>query len=316
MVLLTITLSFGMSIFSSPLLANTDNNNDSGSESRSKFLNIITVNKPQYEMVKEIVRDKHNVEYMLCNEKDINNFKYNQDIITNVSNMDLFIYSGANFEPWISSFIGELKKGNLGIINLSRGVRTLNYSTDNQGKENPYYFGGVEEYKIALYNVKAAVQDRDPQNRDYYEKNYNDAIENLDKQIKEYKEKLKSVKDYTFITLDENFDYFTKSLNLNCLKLDNHELTDFIKTNNLDSKKVIIIDDGENPTELNLSGYNTVKLWKYYGEMSFEELMIYNIGEVEKITNALTAAAEAEANESTTTESTINNTKSESAGNV
>jgi len=285
MILITITLSFGMSIFSSPLLANTEknnsnNNSNNGIENRSKYLNIITVNKPQYKMVKEIVKDKHNVVYMFTTEKDINDFKYSQEVLDNVSNMDLFIYSGTTFEPWTNTFIDELKKGSLGIINLSRGVRTINYDSARTNKENPYYFEGIEEYKIALYNVKAAIQDRDPQNRDYYEDNYKEAISEFDKKFKQYENKLDKLKKYSFITLDGGFEYITKSLGLNTIKLDNHELSEFIKLNNMDLSKTIIIDDGENPSNLDLSKYNIVRLWKYYGDMSFEDLIIYNVDEL------------------------------------
>lgn len=282
MVLITITLSFGMSIFSSPLLANTENKNtsSSGTDNRGKYLNIITVNKPQYEMVKKIVKDKHNVEYMFADEKDINNFKYSQEVLDNVSNMDLFIYSGTTFEPWTNTFIDELKKGNLGIINLSRGIRTISYESIGASKENPYYFEGIEEYKIALYNVKAAIQDRDPQNRDYYQENYKKAIDEFDKQIEQNKDKLEKLKGYSFVTLDGGFEYITKSLGLSTIKLDNHEISEFIKLNNLDLTKTIIIDDGEKPSTLDLSKYKTVKLWKYYGDMSFDDLIIYNINEL------------------------------------
>lgn len=279
MVIITIALSLGMSFFSSPLLANTENGK---TESRDKYLNIITVSKPQYDMVKKIIKEKNNAEYMFTNDKDISEFKYSEDVLNNISNMDLFIYAGTSFEPWTNSFIDELKKGNLGIINLSRGIKLLNYTNAGSTKENPYYFEGIEEYKIALYNVKSAIQDRDPQNRDYYEENYNEAIKEFDKNMKLYENKLKSLSDYKFITLNNDFDYLTKSLNLNTIMLDNHELSEFIKLNNLDPKKVIIIVDGETETKIDLSGYNTVKLWKYYGDMSFDDLILYNVKELSK----------------------------------
>ena len=280
MLIITIALSFGMGVFSSPLLANTDIN---GNENREKFLNIMTINKPQYNMVKKITKDKHNVEYMLTDEKDIKDFKYNKKVIDNVSNMDLFIYTGTSFEPWTSTFINELKKGNLGIINLSRGIRILNYDSEGSSKENPYYFEGIDEYKIALYNVKAAIQDRDPQNREYYEDNYNEAIKELDDSLSKYKKSIELLSDYTFITLNNNFDYITKSLNLNVMKVDNHEIAEFIKINDLDSKKVIIIEDGEEESKMDLAEYSTVKLWKYYGKMSFDELILYNIDQISKM---------------------------------
>ncbi|AWK50719.1 ABC transporter substrate-binding protein [Clostridium beijerinckii] len=279
MVIITIALSFGMSLFSSPLLANTEKNR---TENRDEYLNIMTVNKPQYYMVKKIIKEKNNVEYMFTNEKEISEFKYSEDVLRNISNMDLFIYSGTSFEPWSNSFIDELKKGNLGIINLARGVRLFNYTYDGNSKENPYYFEGIEEYKISLYNVKAAIQDKDPQNRDYYEENYNESIKQFDENIKKYVDKIKLLDEYKFITLNNDFDYLTKSLNLNTIELDNHEVAEFIKINNLNPKKVIIIVDGEQGTKINLSGYNTIKLWKYYGDMSFDDLILYNINELSK----------------------------------
>lgn len=283
MVLITIFLSLGMSVFSSPLLANTDNTSTKRVESRDRYLNIITVNKPQYDMVKKITKDKHNVEYMFAEENDIKDFKYNNEVIDNISNMDLFIYSGTSFEPWTNTFINELKKGNLGIINIARGIRLLNYEQDGVNKENPYYFSGIEEYKIALYNTKAAIQDRDPQNRDYYEKNYDDAISDFDKRLKYYDEKIKKLNEFTFITLSNDFDYLLKDLGLNFVKLDNHELSEFIKINKFDINKIVIVEDGEKLSGLDLSPYFSVKLWKYYGKMSFDDLIEYNINELSKI---------------------------------
>ena len=282
MVLITTVLSLGMSLFSSPLLANTDNSSTNRLESRDRYLNIMTVNKPQYDMVKKITKDKHSVQYMFTDENDIYDFKYNNEVLNNVSNMDLFIYSGTSFEPWTNTFINELKKGNLGIINLARGIRLLNYDENGVSKENPYYFEGIEEYKVSLYNVKAAIQDRDPQNRDYYEDNYNEAIKELDNKLKPYKNKLKQLNEFTFITLSNDFDYLLKDLGLNTMKLDNHELNEFIKINNLDINKVVIIEDGEKLSGLDLSDYYSVKLWKYYGDMSFDELIEYNVGELSK----------------------------------
>ena len=268
-----------MSLFSSPLLANTENNR---TESREKYLNIMTVSKPQYDMVKKIIKEKNNVEYMFTNQKDISEFKYSEEVLNNISNMDLFMYSGTSFEPWCSSFIDELKKGNLGIINLARGIRLLKYDHNSDNKENPYYFEGIEEYKIALYNVKSTIQDRDPENRDYYEENYNKAIKEFDDDIKLYQDKIASLNEYKFITLNNDFDYLTKALNLNTIQLDNHQIAEFIKINNLDPKKIIMIVDGAEGTKLDLSGYNTIKLWKYYGNMSFDDLILWNVEELSK----------------------------------
>lgn len=298
MVFITMILSLGMTIFQSPLLANTESKKN---EFRDIYLNIITVNKPQAEMVKSIIGNKHNVEYMMADEKDIKNFEFDDDVIKNVSNMDLFIYTGTDFEPWISNFISKLKKGNLGIINLSRGIRILNFDNNGDVKENPYYFEGIEEYKIALYNIKNSVQDKDPKNRDYYEENYNKCIKEFDKQISYYNEEIKALKNYNFVILDNRFDYIAKSLNLNTIKLKDKDINDLVKENNLDPEKVVIIQDGDDLVDINTlidldseeteslelnqkpKYYKTVELWKYYGDMNFSDLILYNIKELSNI---------------------------------
>lgn len=297
MVFITMILSFGMTIFQSPLLANTEGNKN---EFRDIYLNIITVNKPQANMVEKIIGDKHNVEYMITNTQDIKDFEFDNDVIKNVSNMDLFIYTGTNFEPWMSKFISQLRKGNLGIINLSRGIRLLNFDENGVEKENPYYFEGIEEYKIALYNVKNSIQDKDPKNREYYEKNYDKAIKEFDNEVRYYEEHINALKEYTFVSLDNRFDYILKSLNLNYVKLDDNNINGLVEKNNLDPEKIIIIQDGDDLVDLDITididtkelnndniiledkKYKTVELWKYYGDMSFDELIIYNINELSK----------------------------------
>lgn len=39
-------------------------------------------------------------------------------------------------------------------------------------KDNPYYFLNLNNYKIVLSNTKNAIQDKDPSNRDFYEKKF------------------------------------------------------------------------------------------------------------------------------------------------
>ena len=283
MVAITILLSFGMAIFQSPLVAKTESDED---ELRDKYLNIMTVTKPQADMVRKIVKDKHNVQYMTRDENEIREYTWSKDTLNNISSMDLFIYGGTDFESWTGRFIYELKKGNLGIINISRGIRFLN---DNENNVNPFYFEGINEYKIALYNIKDAIENKDPKNRDYYEQNYNKAIDEFNKKIESRKNNLE---DIIFITFDNRFDYILESLNANYANLENEYIDVYIEKNKLDPKKVVIVQDGEELKDLDywtldphyeLDDYNIIELWKYYGDMSYDELILYNIDQFNKI---------------------------------
>ena len=51
--------------------------------------------------------------------------------------------------------------------------------------------------------------------------------------------------------MNNDFDYLAKSLNLNTIQLDNHEIADFIKINNLDPNKAFILGTIVTNNEIN-----------------------------------------------------------------
>ena len=241
LIIITIMLFLGSGFTQRPLLANTEDKIESNEDI---LLNITTVSKNQYYMVKSIVLDKHNVEYLSDNESEVYEFEYSEGIVNNISGRDLFIYYGANNEKWVDKFIGDLKKGNLGIINMSRGIKTLIYENDGREVENPNYWLGVNEYKIALYNIKSAIQEKDPKNKEYYEENYINAINEMEKTIKEAKLELEKYKNYTILTDTNAFDYLLKDLGLPFVKVNDDIVTRrVIKENKLDENKVIFIKE-------------------------------------------------------------------------
>ena len=218
-VAITIFLSLGLGFISDPLVANTKGE----SARRDIYLNIMTVTKPQALMMKKLADGKHNIDYLIDEDKNVNEYEYDEEIIKNVSNMDLFIYTGSGYEKWANEFISKLDKNNLGIIDLSRGTRTK--------ENNPYYLLGYDQYKIALYNAKTALQDRDPQNRDYYETNYKSIISELESGLevsrKSYNELLKDI-NLTYLSTTDEYDYFFESLGIVVQKVDKDNYIDVI----------------------------------------------------------------------------------------
>ena len=178
-------------------------------------LNIVTTDKLLYGMVKSIVKDRHVVEYMFNNRSGEVNFKFTEDSVDNISKKDLFFYVGAGFEPWIDGFVDKLDKNRVGVTNVSRGIQLLNYNKTVKYngkilKYNPYYFMNIDNYRIMLMNIKNALQDKDPQNRDFYEKNFSESLKNFE----DYRKDLKSIDDqlssYDFIIAEDQLSYFVK----------------------------------------------------------------------------------------------------------
>jgi zinc/manganese transport system substrate-binding protein len=198
--------------------------NENIPKDKEEYLKIMTSSKLVYHMIKDIVGDRHMIDYMLKDEEEQWNFKYTEDSLNNVSRKDLFIYIGAGYEHWIHGFVEELKKSKVGIVNLSRGIRISELSSPTiyegiEFKENPYYWLSPDAYKIALFNIKNSIQERDPKSRDLYEKNFNTTIQNLDKYSDNLKGLMKSLQGYTFVTSEDDFDYLTDYLNMKVIKI-------------------------------------------------------------------------------------------------
>ncbi|MCW6110702.1 metal ABC transporter substrate-binding protein [Clostridium sporogenes] len=192
------------------------------------YLDIATTDKNIYNIVKEIVKDKHYVEYIFKNREELINYKIKEDTLENIGSKDLFFYVGASFEPWIDEFLSKLDKSKVGVVNVSRGSKLMPYEKEVKFenkvlKDNPYYFLNLNNYKIVLSNTKNAIQDKDPSNRDFYEKNFS----NILKRIEGYEEEFSKISDKTgefvFIVDEDKLDYFIKYLNVNTLKIKRDE---------------------------------------------------------------------------------------------
>lgn len=282
MMVVTFFMFIGISFFSSPMLANTANDTI---EERDVYLNIMASNKSQYEMIQKITGTKHNVQYMFSSEEEIKNFKFTDEILSNVANMDLFFYAGSGYEPWIDEFISKVKKGKLGIINISRGMRTLTKQLGDKSIENPYYWLGLEEYTIALYNIKSAIQERDPKNRQYYEDNYNKVIKEFREKLEEYKNQLINKNAYSIVVVGDDFDYFFKGLGVEVIKVVPENIDGVALEKKLKLDKTIVIKDKNLELNSKLVFKYIANLEKFNGNKSFEEIIYGNIEEIIKAYN-------------------------------
>lgn len=270
LVIFTLIFFVGLNYIYSPLMAIPT---DKVNEEKDKHLNIMTVNKSQYEMVKALTKDKHNVEYLSENEDEVNFFKINDEIVKKISNMDLLIYNGLGYEKWIYDLISKSKSQSLGIINLSKGIRPLLKELSNNKEENPYYLFGLNEYKIALYNIKIALQEKDIKNREYYEENYNEKVKETEELYEKAKEEISKYDNSIAIVDSDRLDYLLRDLNIEKIKV-NKDNIDEIYTNYLKSenKSIYFHDKKEDKIDTNKLNVENLKYIELDTEMSDEAL--------------------------------------------
>lgn len=247
-------------------------------------LDIVTTDRILYYMVKSIVQDKHNVEYMFKDRNSQYNFNFTDDSLYNISNKDLFIYMGASYEPWADEFNEKLSKNKVRVINVSRGVKILPLSKEIKYKnttlkENPYYLLNYDNYKIALLNIKNSIQDRDPKNRDFYEKNFNEAVKSTEEAQRSISDIISKLSGYTFVYSEDKLEYFVKYNSMNSIKLS--ESNTNVSTKN-SSKTVFLYCNSnvlkENEEIIKKYNLNTLNVRGYENDIKYEDILLLNKG--------------------------------------
>ncbi len=282
MLIITAAFFLGIGVVSKPLMADTSENDKNN---RDVYLNIMTINKPQYEMIKKLCGDKHNVQYMFNNFNDIKNYKYDKSIVDNISNMDLFFYSAVTYSGLeINNMISELDKSKLGVINLSRGIREIAIELNKKTVTNPYYFLGIPEYKIMIYNAKSALQEKDPANRNFYEQNYNSLVKKLDEIQKGFEKNISDYKKFKFILQDNSLEYFFRGIGLNFETLPKEKsLDDYIKNNNLKSEDVVFVQNSADKEVKSNNNIKNIKLEVFDDNKEFIDIIQGNIEKMQSL---------------------------------
>jgi zinc/manganese transport system substrate-binding protein len=237
-------------------------------------LNIVATNKLLYNMVKDIIGDRHSLDYMFTSKDKLWNFNYTEDSISNISRKDLFFYWDSGIEPWDTDFIDKLTKNKVGNVSVSRGVKFITLAREVKYKEvtlkdNPYFWLSIDDYKIAMLNIKNAIQDKDTKDRDLYEKNFSKAIKEVEDYQKKLKEAADKLKEYTFVVDGDELDYFTSYYGFKTLKINNYGLI-------LTAKQT---EDNKKVEEKFKEAKNVVFLYDEEGEFKSNEALInkYNL---------------------------------------
>lgn len=271
-------------------------NSAAANDKKDIVLNIETTDKLLYYMVKDLVKEKHLVDFMFTSRDGIFNFEFSDDSVGNISKKDLFIYSGASFEPWISDFQDKLSKSKVGIINGSRGIKLINYEKETKVndmviKENPYYWLNVDNYKTCLSNIKNALQDKDSKNRDFYEQNFSNALKNIEPYEKKAKDISEKLKDYTFVVDGDDIDYFNKYLGIKAIKVYNYGISskedikiqeDKLDKDLKDKSKIVFLCDNDEKLKANesiINKYNMqpVNIIIYKDDLKYLDMLDTNL---------------------------------------
>lgn len=226
---LAATAALGIGSFNLAYAAGTE---DTSSE---KKLNVMANFYPMYDFATKVGGDKVEVTNMVPAGTEPHDWEPAATDVKNLEEADVFIYNGAGMEHWTEDVLGALDNKELKVVEASRGLTLLegkeedeeetedsssdsdasDESTDSEITYDPHVWLDPLNAKAEMENIKNAFVEADPDNKDYYEQNYETYAEKFDQLDKEYKDGLADTKSKDLITSHEAFGYLCQAYGLN-----------------------------------------------------------------------------------------------------
>ncbi len=196
----------------------------------------VTIN-PLKDFAEAIGGDKVEVFSIIPDGSDAHSFDPKPRDSEKLINADIFIYNGLQMEEWIDSVLGIIEGKDVKVLESSDGVKEINISEEdnheNEGEdehdheseeehEHDHNHGGVDPHVwlslnnaiIQAENIKNVFSEIDPENKDYYETNFEKLKSDFTSLYNEYKDKFKDLENKNFVTGHAAFGYLCKDFGL------------------------------------------------------------------------------------------------------
>ena len=130
---------------------------------------------PMYDFARKVGGDKIQVKDMVPAGTEPHDWEPAATDIRNLEDADVFVYNGADLEHWAEDVLDTLENQDLVVSEASDGVELLDGGEDHAHGDNgkdPHVWLDPMRAKQEMANIKDAFVKADPENKDYYEANY------------------------------------------------------------------------------------------------------------------------------------------------
>jgi len=169
-----------------------------------------------HDLVKNIGKDKVDVVYLCRGNQDPHFLEVMPSYMLKLRNADLVFEIGLDLEKWLPQLIDGSRNTSIQVIDLSQEIEKKEVPTTKMDARygdvhpygNPHYYLDPLDVKIMAKEIFDALSTQDPGNADYYEKNYNDYIKQLDAKIAEWATKMTKAKGKPIVFFHSTWIYF------------------------------------------------------------------------------------------------------------
>lgn len=161
----------------------------------SRKIRIVTSVFPLLEFAEAVSGERGDVSLLLPPGAEIHTWQPRPSDIIRLSSADLFIYVGADLEPWLHDLLKSVRNPNLRILEASRGIPLIDeegvvhYGLEHEhGAHDPHVWLDFKNDQMIVDKITAVLSEIDPEGSSIYKKNasvYKDKLLRLDKKFKD-----------------------------------------------------------------------------------------------------------------------------------
>jgi zinc transport system substrate-binding protein len=191
----------------------TSTGNSTGSAD-GKIGVIVTVG-PQEEFVKRVGGDRVNVTVMVPPGADPHTYEPLPNQMKQVQDAKIYfqVGSGIEFElTWmdkLTSMNSQMK-----VVNTSAGIQLIPNTAEQEAGSDPHVWVSPRNAKIMVENIYQTLVQEDPQNKDYYTKNRDEYLKELDDLDKNITQTMSGKNNTKIMVYHPAWAYFCKDYNL------------------------------------------------------------------------------------------------------
>lgn len=170
---------------------------------------------PQEEFVKRVGGDRVNVTVMVPPGADPHTYEPLPSQMKQVQDAQIYfqVGSGIEFElTWmdkLTSMNSQMK-----VVNSSAGIQLIPNTAEAEEGSDPHVWVSPRNAKIMVENIYQALVQEDPQNKDYYTKNRDEYLKELDDLDKNITQTMSGKNNTKIMVYHPAWAYFCKDYNL------------------------------------------------------------------------------------------------------
>lgn len=228
-------------------------------ETGSKIKVSVTFNAMK-EFTKAVGKDKVEISTIIPDGTEPHDFEPKPKDFVELSKAKVFVYSGFGMESWADKAVKAAGNKNLITVEASEGATPITNTDADEIKEHgqydPHIWISLKGAETETRNICKALIKADPDNKDYFEKNSDSFISQLENLYKSYNTKFQSDKNKNFVTGHAAFAYLCRDFGLKQNSVEDvfaegepsarklAELVDYCKKNGV---KTIFVEDMVSP---------------------------------------------------------------------